>query len=285
MTILTRPNLSYATPTGVVVYEKDKERAFQKQSDNNYRFPRAIPSLNAATCPGASLTDDDVVPVLAITADMYTKLKNRCDCITSKAHNPEDPTACGNCAKCEEDGKGWSYIDKTAGNVHPISISLFGLGTYTITIGSSTFTGALGPSASTVNLGKHDEDTPFIIEVTKNTSAAQGLAPYNPIVWGYLSSTKLSGLSVYFQLDQYITSDQNNAGYKVITQGSADSDVIAGMKKMISKGNNTSMKLDGYIPYTFIHQNQLAFYDCRNSYYNSCPNMPGVGQEENAPTT
>jgi len=277
ITILTRPDESYLTPTGIVVYDADKERALSNQTTKSYRFPRAIPSLQSAVCPGASLTDDSVVPVLAINAEMYTEMKARCDCRTAQKNNPGDPTACGNCAKCAEDGKEWSYIDKTAGNVYPISLTLFGVGTYSIQIAGSTKEGTLDSSASTMNLGTQNEDTPFILTVSKDNAST---STYNPIVWGYLSSTKMSGATVYFHLDKYILSDHNNAGYKVRTLGSADTSSIAGMKKMISQGNNSSMALNGYVPFTFIHPNQLAYYDCKNSYYKACPTLVGEGAQE-----
>lgn len=130
---------------GVVVYEEDKKRAYDKQKRNEYKYPRAIPSLDAAQCANASLSDDTIAPVLAINTKMYSDILKRSSCIKNSAFN--DDHSCGLCMDGTD--KVWSYvkspfepqIDTTLGEpievnapINPIYLDLYGVGLAKVTV-------------------------------------------------------------------------------------------------------------------------------------------------------
>ena len=88
---------TFTGPTGVLVYKADKDQTISEQRTNGHKFPRAIPSLNAAQCVGASKSDS-ALPVLALNKEDYEGYRKRNACKTGHAFAEE----CGLCVSTKD---------------------------------------------------------------------------------------------------------------------------------------------------------------------------------------
>jgi hypothetical protein len=263
--------------TGVLVYHEDKLLASNTQLHNNFRYPRAIPSLRAADCTGTSLTDDEKVPVLAINSNMYADMFSRNECKHTAAFN----TLTRSCGQCQSDRiseRGtWSYIKQPpAGNLRQLSIRLYGSGNATIRVNNQIITGGSGIVLSnepTIRSFGDPNNPPYIkegdplsITVTGgNDKYLQGIihsivpngSEHLSDLYNTLSNDTITGI----QPKPHPTEKRLFRGKEYIT--------------MIPGLNRDSMILQGILPYTYIDgsnyadksKNQIAYYDCKAGPY------------------
>lgn len=264
-----------ANGTGVLVYKEDKDIAIATQTNNNFRYPRAIPSLRSATCLGANLTIDDTVPVLAINSNMYAEMLARNSCRHDAAFKTD-----GSCGQCQSDpDKGqWSYIkEPPAGSLNTISLTLFGNGTATVKVkGDVVLDGqnkSLSATPTTIPLGNPNV-SPFVKEGDElKIEITGGTATNNVYVYGIISSSNPDG--TLYSLDLYDSlskDDVTDQGPKSQGKNAFGTSMLT---KIIPGNSRTSMLLKGEIPLTFINgtnnddktKNQIAYYDCKTGPY------------------
>ena len=287
--------------TGILVYEEDKNRVIETQTRNNYKYPRAIPSLDAAQCSGASLYDDSQVPVLAINSKMYYDMLTRLDCINTKIF--KDDHTCGRCVTGGTTNT-WSYVKNPAGQtvtdfenglsydtsagINPIFLDLYGVGNAKVTIAGNEILGTdnqvIGSVALKINspttwdlsktsLGYAKEGDKFIIELSAvNNGIAyvggmlRGNAPPDDV------ESKLQLANVYMK--DVISGGRTARGPRIATP---TTDNIITFVPSTEPGNtkrlNPVLKMECFVPLTFISSSwdndhpQIAYYDCMNNPY------------------
>lgn len=245
--------------TGVLVYEKDKEKALAEQRTNNYRFPHVIPSLNAATCLGSS-TGDDATPVLAITENDYRKFKKRHDCLAKGVIG-------GECGICQTNKK-VTWVDPRGG-LQPLQLVLFGKGVAQVEVRNGVRGKVIlsETTPSLISLGNLAETTPIRISVTM--PPLPPLADGTPIIqtetpYLYGALTKASSAKGKYELSIHYFMDVDSASGTSPNRG--EQKQFAGINsllpKLIPSRGKDKIILEGRIPLTFVDSDQLAMYDC-----------------------
>lgn len=244
---------SFDSPTGVLVYEKDKEKAFTVQQNNKTEFPRVIPSLQAATCKGASVGDDSL-PVLAIDDKSYVQFKKRIDC----KENSQVGNDCGVC----NTNKQFSWIDP-AGSLKPVKLVFYGQGTIQVSINGQAVRAAENLSETTpaiFNFKTLPEGSLLLV------NCARGETVEGPYVYGALESSNPNGSPFRIALEKIIEKDTQTGS----TPKKGNTKVFTQQKLMLTKmipgGNGDKMVLEGKIPFTFVEADQLSAYDCPGPY-------------------
>jgi hypothetical protein len=284
---------TFTTPTGVLVYDTDKQAALTKQASGKFPFPRVIPSLQSATCAGASVKEN-AEPVLAITEKDYTRFKNRIRCTTTQQFG-------NGCSMCT-DSKAYTYVAPDDG-LQPVNIVLFGLGKATVKV-SGTAIGApvilSESSASVIPLGRVKEGAQLQIEVDADvlpppppppanatpqqiaaaaTAAAQRVNPVivggGPYMYGYQQGLTPKERPHKLPLEKFLEKDAltGSTPRKLTTKYFASPTNLF-LAKLVPKPNGTSMRLEGTLPLTFIEPDSMATYDC--------PTSPFVSTQANA---
>jgi len=248
---------TFTTPTGVVVYPDDKKSAFASKKTNRYPFPRAVPSLKAATCMGASL-GSDATPVLALTAEEYEKYAKNSQCQTSATFG----NGCGVCVPT----KAWSFVDTTIqGN--SLSVSVFGSGTAAVYIAGKKVVSGIAldaTKASTSDLGPIAEGTLLEIEVLQ-TGASQ------PFLYAAFQSILPDGTPYTLSADRFMERDSVTGNFVRHGTSKYFKSINAFLPKLLPGGNAKSMKIGGPLPVTFIQADEFSAY--------SCPSGPFVTQQ------
>jgi hypothetical protein len=237
---------TFTKPTGVVVYKKDKEKAMKMKDTNKYRFPRVLPSLNAAVCKGASVADD-ALPVLAINGKDYNAFQKRQACIHGQ-------TVGKGCGMCQSNNK-YSWVDPNGGT-EPFSLVLYGLGKATVRVGGRQIGQPINlneTQGAQVNLGRVPEGRELQIE---NVSVD------GPYVYGALISTNSNGKPYRIAIEKIIEKDSVTGSTPRRGTSKLFNDVRMSLMKLIAKANSDRMILTGQIPLTFVESDQLAAYDC-----------------------
>lgn len=238
---------TFTKPTGVVVYQKDKEKAYKLRTNNKYKFPRAIPSLEAAVCKGASMTDD-ALPVLALNERDYTRFKKREQCIHGQSVGNE-------CGKCLSNNK-YSWVDPQGG-IQPMSFALYGMGKASVRVGGQVQTVDLSESqGALVNIGRPFEGTPFSIEVVKGNTTD------GPYVYGAMIGTNPNGQPYRIGIEKLIEKDATTGSTPRRGTPKLFSEVRMNLIKLMPKPQTDRIVLDGQIPLTFVEPDQLATFDC-----------------------
>lgn len=291
--------------TGVVVYEQDKNKAIDKQKRNNFRYPRAIPSLDAAQCTGSSMNDDSQVPVLAINQTMYYDMLKRQDCINKKAF--ETDHSCGRCVTGGDDNI-WSFIknpelgaDTTLlpgagtnrrGKINPIYLDLYGIGSVKVTVMTREIIDK--PDYVSLNV---NTPTRFDLSNTSSGYAKEGdtfkisvkkIAGSQVRVGGIIRGRAPPGdveskmfLSNVYDIDE-ISSSRTGTGESIAT----DTDTLTTYKPTNTRYTAAEVGAEVLlmrctIPLTFISSSydntsdgtndrdtvQIAYYDCLNNPY------------------
>jgi hypothetical protein len=253
----------FTTPTGVLVYKGDKVNAMSAMATNGYPFPNVVPSLETATCLGASASGDSK-PVLAINQKDLVAFKKRVACQAGHAIGGE----CGLCVSPNV----YSYVPSNGG-INPITIFLWGAGTVTLTLGGQVIQplGAPKPDASgktppatlsattplTFQLGAAREGTPLEIEVVKTSDI---------YLYGALRSTNTTGGEYILPLDKFIESDRASNTFPRYLSPMTFSDIGSrSLKKIVPSNTLSRMQLVSSIPVTLLQSDQLAAYDCPTS--------------------
>jgi len=264
-------------PSGVLVYEKDKEVANTNKDSLNYKYPRAMPSFGRSVCSGAtSQSDDSKPPTLAINADMYTEIKGRIAC-------KKDKTYGNNCGKCSTNDTVWSYIKNDPGEtMKKLALYLVGNGIVTVKLNdivvkakvNDTLVNAQDIQLSSrpiISLGMNGikEGDTFSISVTKDNNTAVNIG-------GALEGITASGgkyLRDLFDIVKDETTVRSNAVYAgSLLLSSYTQNPNIRVKKMVKinpPASSIQLLLRGIIPFTFIDtmQNQMGYYDCKNGPY------------------
>jgi hypothetical protein len=252
---------TFTGPTGVLVYKADKEQAISDKKINGHKFPRAIPSLNAAQCVGASKSDS-ALPVLAITKEDYDAYSKRSSCKTGHAFKEE----CGLCISTKE----YSWVPKSGG-IQPMTIFLWGMGALTVKLGGQTVSNGNNLSMSSplaIALGRVAEGTTIEILVNKGATAE------GPFVYSAITSPMANGGIYKLPIEKFLEKDTVSGSSIRKTDVKYFSDIKVSCAKILPQQNKYSMNLQGSIPVTLVESDQLAAYDC--------PSSPFVKSEENA---
>lgn len=239
----------FTTPTGVVVYGKDKEKAYKVRDNNKYKFARAIPSLNAAVCKDASLSDDSL-PVLALNEKDYNTFQKRLSCI----HGETVGNGCGKCML----NKKFSWVDPNGG-YQPISLGLFGMGQGIVKVGGRQVGDPfmLNETQGTeVSLGKVKEGTQIQIEVQKQEKQDDFY------LYGLMMSTNPNGKPYKIPIDRILEKDADTGSTPRRGTSKVFSSVRMQLNKIMAKPNSSRLLLVGQIPFTFIDSDQVASFDC-----------------------
>jgi hypothetical protein len=249
---------SFTTPTGVLIYQQDKTLANNERASNGYVFPRVIPSLDSATCEGASRSDDSK-PVLAINQKDFDAFRKRINCINSHGLGNE-------CAQCVSNQQ-TSWVPANAG-IQPIKLWLWGAGAVVVTIGGQVPQGGGDPSnpvnlsndtAVQLSLGRVPEGTTINIKVTKGTSSD------GPYLYGAITSTTPANKLYKLAIEKFLEIDKVSGSFPRRGSPKYFSDIKIACVKLLPQPTQTSMALDGFLPVTFVEQDQLAAYDCPTS--------------------
>jgi len=273
--------------TGVLLYKADKERAYARKAANNYKYPRAMPSLGRAICAGATSQEDDgKMPTLAIDADMYADLTGQAGCELK-----QDFAADGTCGRCITDTDSWVYLKKPMSEgMQPTSLILVGSGLVTVSSKGMSVVDADGrpivdmPLSSTpISLGLGnvivngslrgyiEEGDPFVISVKPAGMTI-------PFVGGVIQGTVSNGSKYIEELYNTIVSDDANAGNAPkVGQPKLNVTTLGVYVRRIVPRNpmpsGVAMRLACKMPLTFL-SNSLTHY--------GCPDGPLVNSKENA---
>ena len=247
---------TFNKPTGVLVYAADKADAQKDKTTNQYIFPRVIPSIDAATCQGASRSDSSQ-PSLAITQADFEAFKARAACKASHG--------LGNgCARCVSN-KESSWIPANGGT-QPLTLWLWGAGSVVVSVGGQKIAGGdparpatLSDSTMQLPLGRVKEGTSFNVTVSK------GLSTEGPFVYGIITSITPANKPYKLAIEKFLELDKVSGTF--VRKGAPKyfSDVKAYSAKLLPQGGQLSMALDGFIPLTFVEPDQLAAFDCAAS--------------------
>ena len=248
-------------PTGVLVYAKDKQAALTAKDKNGYTFPRAFPSLNAATCMGASITPDSQ-PVLALTQKDYDAFRKRQGCRATHKYGQE-------CAQCISN-KEFSWVPSNA-ETQPINLWLWGQGAVTVRIAGQQIgqTQQLQEVRPTViQIGEAKEGAHIQIELVKGTGII------SPFLYAALQSTNPNAKPYRLPIERFIEKDGVTGSFPRRSTAKRFNDVQLSLAKLVTRANGDRMLLEGTLPLTFIDSDQLAAYDC--------PASPFVSKQEHA---
>lgn len=252
---------TFTAPTGVLVYKADKDQTISDQRTNGHKFPRAIPSLNAAQCVGASKSDSGL-PVLALNKEDYEGYRKRNACKIGHAFSEE----CGMCVSTNE----YSWVPKSGG-IQPMTIFLWGMGALTVKLGGQTVSNGNNLSMGSplaVAVGRVAEGTSMEILVNK------GATVEGPFVYGAITSPIANGGMYKLPIDRFLEKDTVSGSSIRKTEVKYFSDIKASCAKILPQPNKNSMNLQGNIPVTLVESDQLASYDC--------PSSPFVMSEDSA---
>jgi len=241
---------SFTRPTGVLVYRRDKDDAIRRAAQNGYPFARAIPSVDSATCDGAS-RDNNSLPVLAINQADYDAFRKRKAC--RDGHKIGDQ-----CGRCIADNES-TWISPSGGK-QPFTLYLWGAGKATVSLATGFKSDELSLSGSStkVPIGRVEEGTGIQISVLKGESID------GPYIYGVIvSATAAKGvyklpIEKFFERDTISGSAPRRNGIKYFE----DAKVFC--TKLMPQ-NNKDMNLTGFIPVTLVEMDQLAAFDCASA--------------------
>jgi hypothetical protein len=245
---------SFTTPTGVLVYNEDKEIFVNEKNTEGYTFPKVIPSLRAATCVGASRSKDSL-PVLAINAEDYDRFKKRIACKNSKTLGNE-------CSRCVSNSE-YSWVP-TNGGKKPIALFVWGEGSVEVTLGATVILESTNLSMATpvsVNLGQVQEGTTIILRIIKGTSSN------GPYVYGAIMSKTPTDTPYKLQIEKFLELDRSSGTLPRRGLAKYFKEVRTSCAKIMPQPTKDTMVLSGFIPLTFIESDQLATTDCPNSAF------------------
>lgn len=252
---------TFSKPTGVLVYPKDKEIAINAQKTNGYLFPRAYPSLNSATCVGASMRDDST-PVLAINEKDYDAFTKRKLCRERHQYGKE----CSQCILNKE----YTYVPSNGGT-QPVNLWLWGRGQVTVSLAGQKVgqTQNLQDTTPVVfQLGRAKEGLQLQVDVIKGTD------PDAPYVYGAIQSTNPNSKPFRLPMERFLEKDSITGSFPRRFTNKRFSEIQLNLSKMVPKPDGDRMILVGPLPLTFIEPDQLARYDC--------PASPFVSSQDHA---
>jgi len=242
---------TFTTPTGVLVYAADKKKYIEEKKANQYPFSRAIPSIGG-TCDGASRSDA-AKPVLPITAEDYKAFKTRIACQKTKGYE-------NNCAQCISNGE-FTVFDSMTDIIYPSILWLWGSGNVIVKIAGKVVYGN-EPTALSMTKGAKIELGMINEGTTININVKQDPVIDGPYVYGFITSYTPADKVYKLPIDKFLETDKITGTFIKKGLSMLFPDVNAYAAKIVAQGKNTEISLDGFIPLTFITQDNLAAYDC-----------------------
>ena len=251
----------FTSPTGVVVYQKDKDNVNDTQTKNRYKFPRAIPSLKSATCQGATLSDDSVAPVLAITGKMLKEILGRNACRTNQTFG-------NSCGQCTADTNSWSYVENPPnGGISETTLYLYGKGTVQISVQGAVVGSpkSLSMTATVINIGIVTEGSTIKVAVTSDSDGN------SPMLYAAMKNTLPNGSDFYLPFDDIINKDEVTGSYPRRLSPKFFTDMNMALSQILPSAGqprgSVQMVLDATMPLTFVSSDQIASYDCTTGPY------------------
>jgi len=247
---------TFSEPTGVVVYKQDKEAAKEAQKKNGYPFAYAIPSLGAATCRGASLTNTAKL-VLAIDSNYYGYVNGRNFCENTKTFD-------NGCGQCIADNS-WSYLGSPISDVStsPITLTVWGSGEAFVTIAGrqigEKFT-LNSSNAVTRDLGSVQEG----IQIELDVSGSSSIPPH---VYGIIQGNVPNGNNYKVPIETFLEKDSKSGYFTRSALPKLFPSISTSLMKLIPASGQTSMHLTGRMPMTFIQPENYAANDCPTTPY------------------
>jgi hypothetical protein len=245
---------TFTTPTGVLVYDVDKKQALADKKSYKYIFPRVVPSMRAATCKGASL-GDDVEPVLAIEAKDFEEFKKRRVCRDNMTIGNE----CGLCVVTKK----YSWVPKIAGG-QAINLWLWGAGLVSVNVGGVDIDSPAELSMTKpvkMSLGKVKEGAVIVIKVKL------GAGTDGPWLYGALQSTTPTETIFRINIEKFLQTDGTTGYVPRTALPKYFSDLQIVCAKILPQVGQSSMTLNGIIPFSFVEGDQLAAFDCQGGPY------------------
>jgi len=237
---------SFTEPTGVVVYDKDKQEAISTAAKNGYPFARAIPSVGAAVCVGADKSNNSV-PVLAINQADYDAFRKRRSCRDSHKIGEQ----CGRCVSSKE-----STWIPSSGGIQPLTLYLWGSGDAKVSLGSG-FTSEIlklsGTAGKEVPLGRVKEGTSIQISVESKET---------PFMYGVIVSPTADRRVYKLPIEKFIELDTISGAAPRRSIGKYFDDVKIFCTQLMAQSGKNKMNLSGFIPVTLVEADQLAAFDC-----------------------
>lgn len=269
---------------GVVVYEEDKKRALSKQDRYKYKYPRAIPSLDAAQCTGQSMNNDEDAPILAINSAMYDDMYRRKMCQENKQYDVNH--TCGKC-QVETSQPVWSYVKNARSNPtgpnNPIFLDLWGLGKVKVTVNVDGRETELKSEAGTP-MG----DVPLNLREKVRFNLMRLMGGVKPIENDIVNVTlkSVNGGVPYFggfmrgnapPQDTETKIELRKVLERSTTVGQTEEELVGEGEKLATftpvPETLQEIKVSFTIPFTLIASEwdatkaQIGFYDCRNNAY------------------
>ena len=222
---------------------------------NSYPFPRAIPSLRAATCLGATLGPDSK-PALAISKEQYDDFEGIAKCKTAQS--------VGNgCAVCVQDNS-FTYF-KPGSSVQPSYLFLVGEGVASVRIAGNLVAEDTPLSSSQVTkipIGRVQEGALIRLRVAKGSSIE------GPTVAGVLKSVTPQEKPFVLPLDRFIQKDAATGSFprrgqpRFVEQLNS---FLATFKPGGTADAAQELLLEGPMPLTFLEPDNIAAYSCNLS--------------------
>lgn len=237
---------SFNTPTGVLVYKKDKDAAIANATQNGYPFARAMPSVGAAICQGAN-KDNNSLPVLAINQGDYDAFRKRKACRDSHKIGEQ----CGRCVSDQE-----STWVPSSGGKQALTLYLWGSGKAKVSLANGFNSDLISLSesaASAVPIGRVEEGTGVQISVDSD----QG-----PYVYGVIVSATAAKGVYKLPIEKFMERDTISGVAPRRNGVKYFDDVKVFCTKLMVQSGKTSMNLTGPIPVTLVESDQLAAFDC-----------------------
>jgi hypothetical protein len=248
---------SFVSPTGVVVFPADREKALKDMNSNGYPFPRVLPSMKAATCEGASV-GDDARPSMALNAQQYMQYKGRAECQKSRVVGEK---GCGQCFNTSS----YTYVDSGAG-VEPIQLTVYGLGDLIVKVRGAPLDGGAGAKPISLSLS-----TPAVVDLKRlkegerfTLDVSQG-STNGPKVGGFFSSALANGSKFQMPLENLALVDTKTGAAPRRTGFFYSPEYGSKLVVLSAAAGSSALSVEVAMPFTFLESDELGAYDCPNA--------------------
>jgi len=300
---------TFTTPTGVLVYKKDKDIFIKEKGARNWAFIHAIPSLNSATCEYATLGEDSR-PVLPINQQDLDAYRKRMFCQEHKTL--DDENECGLCLERTTNftnGTLYSYVPKTMPR-QTIRMMLYGSGKASLMVGEKEYTSTSNKNVLSETIAIQYDLGPVLEGTSIQLTISPGNNPTSFYVYGYIESITVIQDVARVSLDDFMSviTENSRQMYANFGEWIYDETSNVSMRPFLpgitaTGGMQEEFTIVGTVPFTMptvpqvglngstvnLTENDLAAYDCPDGPYatlnsslnhlnpDSCKNPPGQG--------